>query len=233
MAVDGHITLPNGVWTQLGAADITKFTLLHVSGRDVLFRGVAGNAPPLNTITTGMRLAGGSKQVDAARSGLVAKTLFDLTPRGNATRLFARPDGVGVSRVYFANDTDFEADMAVVEAIDVLAAAGINIDLGDMAVTEAIDVLAATGINIDLGDMAVTEVIDTLAATGININFGAFAVAEAIDVLAAVGININFGAFAVVEVIDTLAATGDTRIDGDMGVTEVIDVLAADGAVSG
>ena len=142
MAVDRHISLPSGVWTQLGSADITKFTLLHVSGRDVLFRGVAGDAQPPASREDGLRLAAG---VDAARSGPIAKTLFELTPRGNATRLFARPDGVGDSVVYFANDTDFEGDFAVTEAIDVLAATGGVLVQGDFAVTEAIDTLAAAG----------------------------------------------------------------------------------------
>jgi len=190
MAVDGHIDLPNGVWTQLGAADIVKFTLLHVSGRDVLFRGVAGTAPPLNSITTGLRLAGGGKQVDAARSGLVAKTLFDLTPRGNATRLFARPNGVGISTVYFANDTDFEGSMAVVEdGPDVIAMAGVNINNGAFAVVEGIDVLATVGIVLVQGDMDVTEAIDVFAGVIEDIRIdGDMDVTEGIDVLAAAGL---------------------------------------------
>ena len=189
MATDRHIDLPSGIWTQLGAADITKFTLLHVSGRDVLFRGVAGNAPPLATITTGLRLAGGGRQVDAARSGLVAKTLFDLTPRGNATRLFARPNGVGISTVYFANDTDFEGSMAVVEAVDVIAMAGVNINNGAFAVVEGIDVLATVGIVLVQGDMDVTEAIDVFAGVIEDIRIdGDMDVTEGIDVLAAAGL---------------------------------------------
>ena len=206
MAVDGHIDLPSGIWTQLGSADITKFTLLHVSGRDVLFRGVAGDVTPAASVTTGLRLAAG---VDAAQSGLIAKTLADLTPRGEATRLFARPNGVGVSRVYFANDTDFLGSMAVVEALDVLAAAGVNNNTGAMAVTDAIDVLAAAGIVVVQGDLDVTEAIDVLAATSIDIRIdGDLDVTESLDILAAVGTVLVEGILAPLEGADTFVATG-------------------------
>ncbi len=143
MATDKHITLPNGVWTQLGLADITKFTLLHVSGRDVLFRGMVGAVAPPANITDGLRLAVG---IDAARSGLVAKAIADLTPRGDSTRIFARPDGGGQSVVYFANDTDFLATMAVIEGIDIFAATGDVPGEGDMDVDEVIDTFAAVGV---------------------------------------------------------------------------------------
>ncbi len=230
MAVDGHITLPNGVWTQLGSADISKFTLIHVSGRDVLFRGVAGNVTPEASTTTGLRLAAG---VDAAQSGLIAKTLADLTPRGNATRLFARPDGVGTSRVYFANDTDFEGAMAAVEVgVDTLAAAGININLGDLAVTEVIDVLVAAGIVLIQGDFAVTEAADdVLAAESVDIRIdGDLVVTEAgDDVIAAVGGVLVEGVLAATETLDVLQTTGIVFDFGNMDVTEAIDVLAAAG----
>ncbi len=206
MAVDRHVSLPNGVWTQLGSADITKFTLLHVSGRDVCFRGVAGAVPPPNDIVDGLRLAAG---VDAARSNLVAKTLTDLTPRGNATRLFARPDGVGTSVVYFANDTDFAGSLAVVEAADVLAMAGININFGDLAVTDVIDVLAAAGALSVNGGLVVTEGADVLAAAGVDIRIdGDLVVTEGADVLAMVGTVLVGGIMAPLEGADTFIATG-------------------------
>jgi len=163
MATDRHVDLPNGVWTQLGIADITNFTLLHVSGRDVLFRGMVGPIAPPASITDGLQLAGG---VDAARSNLVKKAIAEITPLGTATRIFARPDGVGTSRVYFANDADMAGVIAITEGIDVFAAAGTPFYQGDLDVTDAIDTLAATGVGIYQGDMDVTEVIDTLAATG-------------------------------------------------------------------
>jgi hypothetical protein len=142
MSTDRNIVLPSGAWTLLTPTDIVKFSMQHVAGRDVLFRPAVGAVPPDNSVLDGLRLPGGVGRVEG---GFLNQTLFDLTPTGDATRVYARPNGVGQSTIYFLDDGDTLSDFASVEAQDVVAITGFLEIFGNMAPIEAIDVMAFDG----------------------------------------------------------------------------------------
>lgn len=135
MATDAVVTLPSGVWTQLGAEDAVNCSVMHHSGRDVLIRGAVGAVAP-DIIQHGLRLRSG---IGAAQSNLRNITVASLGLVGTATRVYGRPDGVGEARVYFADDADPVGAAAMSEAVDAMAFVGDVIVGGTMAATEAPD----------------------------------------------------------------------------------------------